>query len=91
MEKELLNKSSFSRSSTALLIGSIPVMAALYGFTEPQFFVATKQFQYSTEVLPATQAEDAELTRLCMGISEKSLAKDWLNEEDERWNMFLID
>ena len=91
MEKELLSKSSFSRSSKALLIGSIPVMAALYGVTQPQFFVATKRFQYSTEALLSSHVEDMELTQLCMSISEKSLAKDWDNENDDRWNAFLND
>lgn len=34
---------------------------------------------------------DKELTSFCMEISEKSLKDAWDNEDDERWNNFLID
>ncbi len=32
---------------------------------------------------------DRKLTMMCMKLSEKSLAKDWDNEDDEYWNNFI--
>ncbi len=32
---------------------------------------------------------ERELTMMCMKLSEKSLTKDWDNEDDEYWNNFI--
>jgi hypothetical protein len=34
---------------------------------------------------------DAELTQMCMQVSNKALAEDWDNENDEDWNSYLND
>lgn len=41
-------------------------------------------------ILESALSEDQELTLMGMLVSEKSLAKDWENEDDARWNKFLI-
>jgi hypothetical protein len=44
---------------------------------------------YSGNQIPSLN-NDEELTLISMLVSEKSLAKDWDNEDDDRWHKFLI-
>ena len=45
-------------------------------------------FDYTSDTT-APSLSEKELTAMCMTVSEKSLAHDWENEDDERWNIFL--
>ncbi|HUZ61506.1 MAG TPA: hypothetical protein VMU83_22205 [Hanamia sp.] len=45
---------------------------------------------YSISKFDSNELNDDSLTIMCMFLSEKSLAEDWENEDDERWNKLLL-
>lgn len=53
-------------------------------------FIFFYNFDYSNQINDFGSVKEDQLTQMCMLISEESLAKDWENEDDERWNQFLI-
>lgn len=48
-----------------------------------------QQIEKTVELLYDDYANDKELTAMSYLVSEKSLAKDWLSEEDNRWDKIL--
>lgn len=47
------------------------------------------QAEKAVDVLYDDYTNDKELTTISYQVSEKSLAKDWLSEEDNRWDKIL--
>jgi hypothetical protein len=47
------------------------------------------QTEKSVDMLYDDYTNDKELTTISYQVSEKSLAKDWLSEEDNRWDKIL--
>jgi hypothetical protein len=66
------------------------VPAILATLTQPipvQSLAFVSNFQYTSQKTSANLSE-AELTRMCMSISEISLTEDWENEDDAHWASF---
>lgn len=92
MKTDFLNSdNSYSYSPKTLLVGDIPIRETTAKFSNAHVLVLVGSFNYTTEDIFQNYVEDAELTQLCMQISEKSLSIDWEKENDERWNQFLND
>ncbi len=45
---------------------------------------------YSKLRFDSNELNEDSLTNMCMLLSEKSLAKDWENEDDARWDKLLL-
>lgn len=80
---------SYSNSPKALLVGDIPIRETSADLTQGHPILFASSFNYTTEKVFENYIEDTELTQLCMSISETSLAKEWENEDNERWEAFL--
>lgn len=80
MERVLtLTKNSYSDNSNSFRI------FALFGSL---YYSGTSEYQKPTRFV---SLGDEELTKMCMNLSESSLAKDWEGEDDEYWASFLKD
>jgi len=98
--KTFLNKkSTYSENvKQAFIISELPVKCSIGHVTSSYLLPIKGKFHYTTENLHHTTEnqhsqlrEGIELTRLAMAASEKSLTKDWVNEDDAKWNSFIIE
>lgn len=94
MIKAFLNRpGTYSKSVKQPIfgIGAIPVTCSTGNVTVSNHLPIDDKFRYTTENLRAQLEEGILLTNLSMAASEASFARDWENEDDEKWNKFLND
>jgi hypothetical protein len=85
---------TFTKSDKVISGGSIPVSKTQAMLTTcVRIFYRESEFQYTQnrlrQILFPPSLEDKNLTMLAMAVSEKSLGKDWEDEDDARWESFL--
>lgn len=90
MNLEIVKKPTYTKVSGAIttIATAHPKVGTVTSHEMPYIFIG--RFNYSSQVINSVITDDNELTTMCMLVSEKSLAKDWDKEDDDRWNKFLL-
>jgi hypothetical protein len=73
-------------------IQQLPLSKRFFVMEQTLKSIKKEELNHQTEIAPYEFNDDytnAELTDLSYLVSEKSLANDWLSEEDDRWDKLL--